>query len=204
MQTRGLLDRARTGHARITAAEVLDPPAAAAAAPYRAAAAVPSPYAPPAAVPVFLPAAAAPLPGQRRCPHCTFDNGPASDVCAVCGQPLGGGSLVGKLAAGGASTAPSAPAGWAAGSTAPKASNAFAVPVPSPPSSAGRGSGPDATVLAAELARERESHSCPICLDRPKDTAFACGHQTCGGCAAALRACPVCRAPITTRIRLYG
>ncbi|XP_058195091.1 E3 ubiquitin-protein ligase RGLG5-like isoform X1 [Rhododendron vialii] len=44
---------------------------------------------------------------------------------------------------------------------------------------------------------------CPICLTNPKDMAFACGHQTCRDCGEHISSCPICRAPIKTRIRLY-
>lgn len=46
--------------------------------------------------------------------------------------------------------------------------------------------------------------ACPICLTNPKDMAFGCGHLTCKDCGATLSTCPLCRAPITTRLRLYG
>ncbi|XP_039120436.1 E3 ubiquitin-protein ligase RGLG3 [Dioscorea cayenensis subsp. rotundata] len=45
---------------------------------------------------------------------------------------------------------------------------------------------------------------CAICLSNPKDMAFGCGHQTCKECGATLSTCPICRAPITIRIRLYS
>ncbi|KAG8640788.1 E3 ubiquitin-protein ligase RGLG3 isoform X2 [Manihot esculenta] len=44
---------------------------------------------------------------------------------------------------------------------------------------------------------------CPICLTNPKDMAFGCGHMTCKDCAATISTCPLCREPITTRLRLY-
>ncbi|XP_044469857.1 E3 ubiquitin-protein ligase RGLG3-like [Mangifera indica] len=44
---------------------------------------------------------------------------------------------------------------------------------------------------------------CPICLTNPKDMAFGCGHMTCKDCSATLSTCPMCRQPITTRLRLY-
>ncbi|MQL82064.1 hypothetical protein Taro_014544 [Colocasia esculenta] len=46
--------------------------------------------------------------------------------------------------------------------------------------------------------------ACPICLTNPKDMAFGCGHLTCKDCGATLSTCPMCRAPITTRLRLYS
>ncbi|KAF7141118.1 hypothetical protein RHSIM_Rhsim06G0099800 [Rhododendron simsii] len=44
---------------------------------------------------------------------------------------------------------------------------------------------------------------CHICLTNLKDMAFACGHQTCRDCGELVSSCPICRAPIRTRIRLY-
>ncbi|KAF3787104.1 E3 ubiquitin-protein ligase [Nymphaea thermarum] len=45
---------------------------------------------------------------------------------------------------------------------------------------------------------------CPICLTNPKDLAFGCGHLTCRDCGETLSLCPLCRAPITVRIKLYS
>ncbi|ONI14289.1 hypothetical protein PRUPE_4G273300 [Prunus persica] len=44
---------------------------------------------------------------------------------------------------------------------------------------------------------------CPICLTNPKDMAFGCGHTTCKDCGLSLLSCPLCREPISTRLRLY-
>ncbi|KAK6922299.1 hypothetical protein RJ641_012806 [Dillenia turbinata] len=48
-----------------------------------------------------------------------------------------------------------------------------------------------------------DNQVCPICLSNPKDMAFGCGHQTCCGCGDDLQSCPICRAPIQARIKLY-
>ncbi|KAG7550624.1 von Willebrand factor type A [Arabidopsis thaliana x Arabidopsis arenosa] len=48
-----------------------------------------------------------------------------------------------------------------------------------------------------------DNQLCPICLSNPKDMAFGCGHQTCCECGPGLQMCPICRAPIHTRIKLY-
>ncbi|CAI0456434.1 unnamed protein product [Linum tenue] len=50
-----------------------------------------------------------------------------------------------------------------------------------------------------------ENQLCPICLSNAKDMAFGCGHQTCRECGenANLQLCPICRTPISTRIKLY-
>ncbi|PIA28491.1 hypothetical protein AQUCO_06900041v1 [Aquilegia coerulea] len=45
---------------------------------------------------------------------------------------------------------------------------------------------------------------CPICLTNPKDMAFGCGHLTCKECGITMSNCPMCRQPITTRLRLYS
>jgi hypothetical protein len=45
--------------------------------------------------------------------------------------------------------------------------------------------------------------ACGICLDAPKATAFGCGHLVCEGCAAQLAHCPWCRAPVTSRSRVF-
>ncbi|KAK1310573.1 E3 ubiquitin-protein ligase RGLG1 [Acorus calamus] len=45
---------------------------------------------------------------------------------------------------------------------------------------------------------------CPICLVNLKDMAFGCGHLTCKDCGAILSTCPICRASITTRVKLYS
>ncbi|KAG7580227.1 Copine [Arabidopsis suecica] len=48
-----------------------------------------------------------------------------------------------------------------------------------------------------------DNQLCPICLSNPKNMAFGCGHQTCCECGPDLKVCPICRAPIETRIKLY-
>ncbi|KNA03070.1 hypothetical protein SOVF_212680 [Spinacia oleracea] len=45
---------------------------------------------------------------------------------------------------------------------------------------------------------------CPICLTNPRNMAFGCGHLTCKDCGETLPLCPLCRKPITTRVRLYS
>jgi len=50
-----------------------------------------------------------------------------------------------------------------------------------------------------------EEQTCAICLDRPPNVTFVpCGHKmTCEQCAAEVRECPGCRAPIQHRQRTY-
>ena len=61
-------------------------------------------------------------------------------------------------------------------------------------------------VVRRELAVPREEERpCAICLDRPPNVTFVpCGHKmTCEQCAAEVRECPGCRAPIRVRQRTY-
>ncbi|KAH7662523.1 hypothetical protein AAVH_43516 [Aphelenchoides avenae] len=46
--------------------------------------------------------------------------------------------------------------------------------------------GKDASVKAENL---EEKLRCSICMDQPKDTAFACGHTCCGQCASEWKKC---------------
>ncbi|KAL5712866.1 RING-type E3 ubiquitin transferase [Ranunculus cassubicifolius] len=48
-----------------------------------------------------------------------------------------------------------------------------------------------------------EKQACALCFTRPKDLVFGCGHQTCHVCGQSLASCPICRAVISTRIRMY-
>ncbi|CAI0428170.1 unnamed protein product [Linum tenue] len=45
---------------------------------------------------------------------------------------------------------------------------------------------------------------CPICWTNPKNMAFGCGHTTCQECGGLVTNCPLCRQPITTRIKLFN
>lgn len=63
----------------------------------------------------------------------------------------------------------------------------------------------------AELERELDSrvreledrHTCGICMDRPRDTVFLCGHGACSVCSDNLYLCHMCRLPIQKKIPLY-
>lgn len=55
-------------------------------------------------------------------------------------------------------------------------------------------------------AKEREVHEaqqCFVCLTRRRDTALTCGHVLCGPCAGQVTSCPVCRADVQTRTRVW-
>ncbi|KAK3162791.1 hypothetical protein QOZ80_1BG0093790 [Eleusine coracana subsp. coracana] len=59
------------------------------------------------------------------------------------------------------------------------------------------------TATPAAPSSTYDNQVCPICLANPKDMAFGCGHQTCRDCGQHIELCPICRTPITTRIKLY-
>jgi E3 ubiquitin-protein ligase RGLG len=59
------------------------------------------------------------------------------------------------------------------------------------------------TATPAAPSSTYDNQVCPICLVNPKDMAFGCGHQTCCDCGQHIELCPICRTPITTRIKLY-
>ncbi|XP_062203693.1 E3 ubiquitin-protein ligase RGLG2-like [Phragmites australis] len=51
--------------------------------------------------------------------------------------------------------------------------------------------------------RVSEAQLCPVCLSKPRDMAFGCGHQTCSECGPQVADCPICRRSIDTRVKLY-
>ena len=59
--------------------------------------------------------------------------------------------------------------------------------------------------MRARLSELENERLCSICIERPKDCAFQCGHRFCRECARSpqLTVCPLCRAPVTQRIVLY-
>ena len=66
--------------------------------------------------------------------------------------------------------------------------------------------------LRREMAREQgtadepaPAQECSVCLERVRSVAFGCGHLcACDRCAPNLRECPICRAPVTERRRIYN
>ena len=55
-----------------------------------------------------------------------------------------------------------------------------------------------------ELERIREAQACPICLDAAKDLALQpCGHTLCAVCSRTIATCPIYRARITGRMRIF-
>lgn len=57
--------------------------------------------------------------------------------------------------------------------------------------------------LRDQMQQLEEARMCPVCMENPKETAFGCGHQCCNNCGAILSECPICRAPIQLRVRLF-
>eukprot|EP00850_Spirogloea_muscicola_P020641 SM000222S06982 [mRNA] locus=s222:104396:107528:+ [translate_table: standard] len=75
-------------------------------------------------------------------------------------------------------------------------------PYGAPPAAAGFG-----LATGAPLHKQPSgpgSLNCPVCFDNTKDLAFQCGHQTCQDCGKDLKSCPICRAQIQQRFRLYS
>ncbi|KAF8774870.1 E3 ubiquitin-protein ligase MIB2 like protein [Argiope bruennichi] len=57
--------------------------------------------------------------------------------------------------------------------------------------------------LESKIQEIEEAHSCSICMERPRNVAFMCGHGACVNCAQTLKTCHMCRKPITKKINLY-
>ena len=47
------------------------------------------------------------------------------------------------------------------------------------------------------------SYECPICIEIKSNVVFNCGHIICSECQLPLDLCPICREPITTRIKIF-
>ncbi|XP_057559931.1 baculoviral IAP repeat-containing protein 7 isoform X2 [Hippopotamus amphibius kiboko] len=55
-----------------------------------------------------------------------------------------------------------------------------------------------------QLRRLQEERTCRVCLDRAVAVVFVpCGHLVCTDCAPSLQLCPICRAPIHSRVRAF-
>ncbi|XP_059455685.1 E3 ubiquitin-protein ligase RGLG4 isoform X2 [Corylus avellana] len=57
--------------------------------------------------------------------------------------------------------------------------------------------------LPSSVGDERNQMTCPICLTNANDLAFNCGHLTCKECGSKVSNCPICRQPISSRLRLF-
>ncbi|XP_008072976.1 baculoviral IAP repeat-containing protein 7 [Carlito syrichta] len=55
-----------------------------------------------------------------------------------------------------------------------------------------------------QLRRLREERTCKVCLDHAVSVVFVpCGHLVCAECAPSLQLCPICRAPVRSRVRTF-
>ncbi|XP_039281221.1 E3 ubiquitin-protein ligase MIB2 [Nilaparvata lugens] len=57
--------------------------------------------------------------------------------------------------------------------------------------------------LESKMVEIEESISCPICMERKRNTVFLCGHVACDKCSQTLQTCHMCRKEITKRINIY-
>uniref|UniRef100_A0A8C5VVE6 RING-type E3 ubiquitin transferase n=1 Tax=Microcebus murinus TaxID=30608 RepID=A0A8C5VVE6_MICMU len=63
---------------------------------------------------------------------------------------------------------------------------------------------PRARAVEEELRQLREERTCKVCLDRAVSVVFVpCGHLACAECAPSLQLCPICRAPVHSRVRTF-
>nr|XP_037281064.1 E3 ubiquitin-protein ligase MIB2-like [Rhipicephalus microplus] len=57
--------------------------------------------------------------------------------------------------------------------------------------------------LDSRLQELEDRHTCNICMEKPRDVVFMCGHGSCKVCAENLDLCHMCRVPIERKIALY-
>lgn len=58
--------------------------------------------------------------------------------------------------------------------------------------------------LQAHVREIEDANMCAICLEKRRNVAFLCGHGTCKDCASSLEVCPMCRKPISQKIKLFN
>ena len=61
----------------------------------------------------------------------------------------------------------------------------------------------DFSQLLNRIQTLEEAQTCPICMERKKDTAFQCGHLACSECSLSLRACHICREKVARKFKIY-
>ncbi|PIA37648.1 hypothetical protein AQUCO_03000299v1 [Aquilegia coerulea] len=83
-----------------------------------------------------------------------------------------------------------------------KAKKVVPLPPPNPPVSI-RSQAAHQPSNLQESTEQDSNQVCPICLTNAKDLAFQCGHMTCRECGRNLSTCPICRATIRSRLRVY-
>ncbi|XP_037513478.2 E3 ubiquitin-protein ligase MIB2-like [Rhipicephalus sanguineus] len=57
--------------------------------------------------------------------------------------------------------------------------------------------------LDSRLQELEDRHTCNICMEKPRDVVFLCGHGSCKVCAGNMDLCHMCRVPIERKITLY-
>ncbi|KAK1281938.1 E3 ubiquitin-protein ligase RGLG2 [Acorus calamus] len=78
------------------------------------------------------------------------------------------------------------------------------VPLPAPIPSNRRQPSISESSRVSQSPNGEQNQVCPICLTNTKDLAFGCGHMCCRECGQNLSICPICRAHIRSRLRLYS
>ena len=58
-------------------------------------------------------------------------------------------------------------------------------------------------VVKKSKNKNSTSYECPICIEIKSNVVFNCGHIICSECQLPLDLCPICREPITTRIKIF-
>jgi hypothetical protein len=63
--------------------------------------------------------------------------------------------------------------------------------------------------MCQQRAQVSEAIECPLCMEREASTSLSCGHcfcchADCDDFSAPGAACPMCRVPVTTTIKLFG
>ena len=134
-----------------------------------------------------------PLPGRTYFNHPREGGTSYYEFIVIYQFPSSGGAGAGSGSAasapGGAAAAPSAGAGSGSAASAPGGASAA---LPGAAASSSR-----------ELELLKDRITCSICLEREKNTRLNCGHMICDTCASSISLCPICRAPITSRDRVY-
>ena len=58
--------------------------------------------------------------------------------------------------------------------------------------------------LRSKLEQLEDAALCQICIERPKNVVFLCGHIFCQVCASSLQLCPICRQVVSRMIPIYS
>ena len=58
--------------------------------------------------------------------------------------------------------------------------------------------------LRSKLEQLEDAALCQICIERPKNVVFLCGHTFCQNCASSLQLCPICRQVVSRMIPIFS